>query len=209
MYFVEREKAKNIIIEVLKQGFATNPDYPYIPRVMDSVEEKFPNEIQIYEAFPARSIWLPAIVVKFTGGDGLIRTLGDEIIAEGFSDMSIGGLTRSVMTSQTYSGAFTISIDIDVMALETPTRDKVCDWADMYLRWLFRDKIRKRGIEIKTIRLKGETTQQLGTSLIYGTGMAVEIYSEWQHEIKIGVEETLNGICNINLSAYLPDGTTY
>ncbi len=208
MYFVERGKAKDIIVEVLRLGFATNQYYPFITHVTDT-QERFPTEVEIYKEFPQKKIYVPSLVVSFTDGDGLIRTLGEEVLEEGFSDFSINGITRNVLVSTLYGGEFSLSLDVDIRALETTTRDEIADWATMYLRWMFKDKILERGIEIKDIRLKGETTETIGTNLVYVTGMTIDIYSEWEHEVRVGMTETLEAICQVDVSTYLQDGVTY
>ncbi len=202
VYYI-KEYIKKTIIAVLRYAFHYNDDYKFLPDLAMT-------KITIVKHWPYRAIKLPIIVIGTATGDGLIRTMQDELLRE--DQLGISGPTDGVTYDGTsgyhYGGGFRITVTVDVAAEDTITREKIIDFVIMYLRYHYISNLQSYGLQLVDMRLTGEHQRLVGDDYVYFDGITVEYYTEWRDEVSVGEAERIESFNLEQVFSLLVDGTT-
>lgn len=166
------------------------------------------SKIHIYDAYPMEGLRYPAVIVAVTGGEGMLRGIGDEFEDQSSTEVTLQGACYSQVTTQKISGQQRLNVSLNVFARSSVDRAQVADWCDLVIRHFGTEKLRREGVEIQSMTYGAQTQELQGSDQLFRTSLNVQCLGSWQRELPVSVTQTLNAICITGIFTSL-QGATY
>lgn len=205
MNFQINDKVQNIVVDLLRVAFTTNPDYPYVVGP-DGHPDLDNTLIAIYREYPKVMPSFPVVIVQAPLIDSMPRTLGDDALVSTYANQIIDGVAINGMCFQSMGGCANLSLTISITGITTTERENILDYIVTYLRHDFRWYLDQQAIEITNITRTGETIEIYGSELLYLSNVSCDLFLEWG-EIK-GVDTILKDT-DLCVSIFGQDGSCF
>lgn len=198
MIFTSRETVQDTTVNLLRAAFSVDVDWHW-----DSDADL--RTIDIFTSFPKNASGYPIIVVQNSSGPALPRTFNGDLIGEERGLMNIDGLTVNGICYQIFGGSFELTTEIFVGSQSAATRTKILDKVVLFLRYLFRDYLESRGIDVTGVRYGSQRVESYGAQLLYFNSVILDTFISWQDTV--WDVEVIKDIVE-KLSIIQPDGIT-
>ena len=195
------ENIKAGFVATLIRGFKSNLEYTY----NDNADI---TKVTILEAWDTDIINYPTISIECSSADLYRKTIGD-YKEETTVDVCYNGITYNNINGIKLGGTFTHGVTVTIAA-ESPTqRDRIGDWASMYLRYIFTNELIKYGLTLSDIKKASTYQVVVGNDPIFLVDLSCEVIVDWEEQISVDPVETISGICQTTIIDTLPNGATY
>jgi hypothetical protein len=159
-YSVQKRVRDSFILQY-RDSFATDDVFKW-------TNDPSTSKIFINDSVPMQAVLYPSIIITSLSGEET-RYLGNDI----FSDSDY---TTDRFTSLDFV------VNIEVMALSTPERDKVIDRVYELLKD-FQDILADKGIAVKPVKFPNDSKKFVNDRYYYTAGITIPIYCEWSESI--------------------------
>lgn len=207
---VGREMIRAGFVRALRTAFESNMDYQYKVHPNDPYQPADDTGIVVYDAWPMRRVSYPCIIVSLSGGDPMMRTMGDDYrSSDTFDIVGQDGLTYSNVEGETYGGGLHTDVVVSVYARSAIERSQIMDWVILYIRHIFIDLFRKEGVNIVSMSQSAENQTLMGNDPLYSDSVSVKVYTEFEKTNRVALSGTINAMSIISIFITSQDGTTY
>lgn len=139
-------------------------------------------KLKIYHAFPNRVEFFPTLVVSVSGVNASMTYLQEDFLSEDEENI-------------VYSGRLMMTVHLTCYTRTTLDREKIMDHTLIFVRHLFRDKMKEIGVEYKDITLSSEAQElDVENQVMYSQSVDIECYLEYKAQIDQSLVKTIKSI---------------
>jgi len=190
------KQAKTILVNTLRTAFGERSGeqkYKYVANEYGGPKVKLPDsdpsdapftEIFISDIYPYKEKFLPAIVISQGSANDFQEAFNQEM-AEKFND-------SGEIIARRYAGGWHGSYSVLVATESTKEREEIADLVGMYLMRIKRNDAEQEGVFIKNVSNGSEADEPYRNDFVYLLPIAVDVYTEWLHEVPVNTIEAVN-----------------
>ena len=161
---------RDTFVIAMRSTFSTDPDYSYAQ--LSTGQTDFDNSaIEIIDTVPSETTKFPVIVVNSIIGRGTSISFSDDFLYETRDE-------NGKVNAEVFGNQFPATIDIEVWAYDSISRDELIDREYLYLKSV-KNIFADAGIEIRNVSMITHREEELGTRTCFVSGLSIDTYSEW------------------------------